>query len=244
MDRILEMARPLGIKVLEDAAHAIGTFYNGRPVGTLSDAAAFSFYANKNMTTTEGGALATADEELSNRVRSLTLHGMTRDGYKRYEAGGAWRYDIVEIGYKDNLPDPAAALGRRQLARLEWSIEERTRIARRYIANLRDLDQVVLPWFDERHRHPWHLFVIRVRDGAPVSRDEAIRLLAERGVQTSVHFIPVHTFTAYQKMGRWREGDFPIAERLSNSVISLPMFPEMTDDDVDYVCEALREALR
>jgi dTDP-4-amino-4,6-dideoxygalactose transaminase len=243
MDAIVAMARPHGIKVLEDAAHAIGTFYRGRAVGTLSDAAAFSFYANKNMTTGEGGALATADEELSNRVRSLTLHGMTRDGYKRYEAGGAWRYDIVEIGYKDNLPDAAAALGRRQLAKLEWSIEERTRIARRYIANLRGLEHLVLPWFDERNRHPWHLFVVRVREHAPVSRDEAIRLLAERGVQTSVHFIPVHTFTAYQQMGRWREGDFPVAERLSNSAISLPLFPDMTDADVDYVCEALREAL-
>ena len=243
MDAIVAMARPHGIKVLEDAAHAIGTFYRGRAVGPLSDAAAFSFYANKNMTTGEGGALATADEELSNRVRSLTLHGMTRDGYKRYEAGGAWRYDIVEIGYKDNLPDAAAALGRRQLAKLEWSIEERTRIARRYIANLRGLEHLVLPWFDERNRHPWHLFVVRVREHAPVSRDETIRLLAERGVQTSVHFIPVHTFTAYQQMGRWREGDFPVAERLSNSAISLPLFPDMTDADVDYVCEALREAL-
>lgn len=241
MDAINAIARPAGIKVLEDAAHAIGALYNGRSVGTLSDAAAFSFYANKNMTTGEGGALATADEELSNRVRSLTLHGMTRDAYRRYDAGGAWRYDVVEIGYKDNLPDPAAALGRRQLARLDWSIEERTRVAERYTANLRDLEHVVLPWFDERHRQPWHLFVIRIAESSPVGRDDVIRELAARGIQASVHFIPVHTFTAYRNLGRWREGDFPVAERLSASAISLPMFPDLTDAEVDDVCQALRE---
>ncbi len=243
MDAIGEIAKAHGIKVLEDAAHAIGAEYLGRRIGTISDAAAFSFYANKNMTTTEGGALATADEELSDRVRSLTLHGMTRDAYRRYDAGGAWRYDVTEIGYKDNLPDPAAALGRRQLAKLEWSIEERTRVVRRYTANLRSTDHVILPWFDERNRQPWHLFVIRIGDSSPVPRDEVIRGLAERGVQTSMHFIPVHTFTAYRRMGRWAEGDFPVAEKLSASAITLPMFPDMTDDDVDYVCNALEETL-
>lgn len=244
MDAINATARPRGIKVLEDAAHAIGACYRGRPVGLLSDATAFSFYANKTMTTAEGGALATADEEFSNRVRSLTLHGMSRDAYRRYDAGGAWRYDVLEIGYKDNLPDPAAALGRRQLARIDWSIEERTRIARRYIDNLRGLEHITLPWFDEQNRQPWHLFVVRLRQSSPAPRDEVIRRLAEAGVQTSVHFIPVHTFTAYQKMGRWQEGDFPIAEGLSASAISLPLFPDMTDADVDYVCEALHDIVR
>ena len=244
MDAIGEIAGAHGLKVLEDAAHAIGTEYLGRRIGTISDAAAFSFYANKNMTTTEGGALATADEELSERVRSLTLHGMTRDAYRRYDAGGAWRYDVTSIGYKDNLPDPAAALGRRQLARLEWSIEERTRVALRYTKNLGDMEHVVLPWFDERHRQAWHLYVVRIAESAPVERDEVIRALAAKGVQTSVHFIPVHTFTAYREMGRWNDGDFPVAEKLSAGAVSLPMFPDMTDEEVDYVCDALGDILR
>jgi len=244
MDAINAIARPRGIKVLEDAAHAIGTHYRGRPVGQLSDAAAYSFYATKNMTTGEGGALLTDDEALSERVRVLTLHGMTRDAWNRYDAGGSWRYDIVDFGFKDNLTDTAAALGRRQLARLDQFIEQRTRVAQRYFANLRDEPWLELPRFDERNRHCWHLFAVRVREGSPVGRDDVIRKLAEAGVGTSVHFIPLHLFTAYQRLGRWKEGDFPVAERIFHGTISLPMFPDLADTDVDEVCDALRAALR
>lgn len=243
MDEILALARPQGIRVLEDAAHAIGTLYRGRPVGSISDAAAFSFYATKNMTTGEGGALATHDEQLSERVRVLTLHGMTRDAWKRYDVGGSWRYDIVEFGFKDNLTDPAAALGRRQLARLEHFIEERTRVARRYFANLASEEHLVLPRFDEANRHAWHLFMVRVRETAPLSRDDFIRGLAERGIQTSVHFIPLHFFSAYRRLGRWQEGDFPVAEAIFRGAVSLPMFPDLTDAEVDDVCEAIRALL-
>src|SRR5262249_4780912 len=119
MDEIGAIARQHGLKVLEDAAHAIGSLYRGRTIGSISDATAFSFYANKNMTTGEGGALATDDEALSQRVRMLTLHGMSRDALRRYEAGGSWRYDVEEIGFKDNMTDTAAALGRTQLRKLD-----------------------------------------------------------------------------------------------------------------------------
>jgi dTDP-4-amino-4,6-dideoxygalactose transaminase len=244
MDAIVEIARPRGIKVLEDAAHAIGTLYRGRPVGSLSDAAAFSFYANKTITTGEGGALATEDEALSERVRSLTLHGMSRDAWKRYDVGGAWRYDIVEFGFKDNLTDIAASLGRTQLARIETFIEERTRIAQRYIANLRGEEHVILPEFAEENRQAWHLFMVRIRESSPVGRDDVIRRLAEDGIQTSVHFIPLHYFTAYKNLGRWNEGDFPVAERIFSGAISLPMFPDMTDNEVDEVCVSLRSIVR
>lgn len=244
MDAINAMAKAHGVKVLEDAAHAIGSIYHGRPVGTLSDAAAFSFYANKTITTGEGGALATDDQELSDRVRMLTLHGMSRDAWKRYGAGGSWRYDIAEFGFKDNLTDIAATLGRTQLRRIEEFIEGRTRVAQRYFANLRDEPLLTLPHFDEANRQPWHLFMVRVKnDESSVQRDEVIRQLNERGVGTSVHFIPLHLFTAYQKLGRWREGDFPVAERIFAGALSLPMFPAMTDAEVDDVCETLREIL-
>ncbi len=243
MDAINRIARQHKVKVLEDAAHAIGSFYKGRPIGKVSDAAAFSFYANKTITTGEGGALATDDEELSDRVRILTLHGMSKDAWNRYDAGGSWRYDIRELGFKDNLTDIAAALGRSQLRRLDAFIEGRTRVAQRYFANLRDEEHLSLPAFSEENRQPWHLFMIRVRESAPVRRDDVIRELAERGIGTSVHFIPLHYFTAYQKLGRWQKGDFPVAERFFAGEISLPMYPAMTDAEVDEVCQALREIL-
>jgi len=244
MDAITDIARRHGLKVLEDAAHAIGTRYKGTPIGVHGDAVAFSFYANKTMTTGEGGALASDDEEFSNRVRVLTLHGMTRDAWKRYDAGGNWRYDIVEFGQKDNLTDLAGALGRQQLNRLEGFIESRTRAAQRYFANLADEEHIILPHFGEDNRTAWHLFVIRIKDSSPVPRDEVIRQLAERGIQTSVHFIPLHYFTAYQKLGRWQKGDFPVAERFHEGAISLPMYADLTDEMVDEVSTALREILR
>ncbi|MBI2766513.1 MAG: DegT/DnrJ/EryC1/StrS family aminotransferase [Chloroflexi bacterium] len=244
MESIMGLARRHGLKVLEDAAHAIGTMYRGRPVGSLSDAAAFSFYANKTITTGEGGALATGDEELSARVRRLTLHGMSRDAYSRYGAGGTWRYDVEEFGFKDNLTDIAAALGRSQLRRLEHFIAERTRVAQRYFANLGDEEHLILPAFTEENRHPWHIFMIRVKESVPVSRDDVIRALAERGIGTSVHFIPLHYHTAYKKLGRWKQGDFPVAERFFEGEVTLPMYPELTNTEVDEVCQALREILR
>lgn len=243
MDAILAIARPRGIRVLEDAAHAIGAAYRGRPIGSIGDATAFSFYATKNITTGEGGALATFDEALSHRVRVLTLHGMTKDAWNRYDAGGSWRYDIIEFGFKDNLTDLAAALGRRQLAKLDRLTEARTRIAMRYIANLRDEPLLSLPAWDEANRHAWHIFMVRLDNRrSPVPRDDVIRRLAERGIGTSVHFIPLHYHTAYRRLG-YRPGQFPVAERIFEGAISLPLFPAMTDADVDYVCEALREIL-
>jgi dTDP-4-amino-4,6-dideoxygalactose transaminase len=243
MEAIMDIARRHGLRVLEDAAHAIGSASRGRPIGSIGDATAFSFYATKNITTGEGGALATDDEVLSQRVRELTLHGMTRDAWNRYDPGGSWRYDIVDFGFKDNMTDYAAALGRSQLKKLERFREARTRAAQRYFANLGDEEHLQLPAFDEANLQAWHLFVVRVRDSAPVGRDEVIRRLAARGIQASVHFIPVHTFQSYGGLGQWREGDFPVAEAASRRAISLPLFPSMTDHDVDTVSQALRDAL-
>ena len=244
MDEIMEIARRHGIRVLSDAAHSVGSMYHGRHVGSVADATAFSFYATKNMTTGEGGALATDDEALSERARVLTLHGITKDGWNRYAAGGTWRYDIAEFGFKDNLTDMAAGMGRRQLAKLDRLNEARTRIAQRYFANLRDEEHLILPGFDEQNHRAWHLFMVRVKnEQSPVQRDDVIIKLGERGIGTSVHFIPLHYFSAYQKLGYWQKGDFPVAERIFDGAISLPLYPEMTDEQVDHVCSALREIL-
>jgi dTDP-4-amino-4,6-dideoxygalactose transaminase len=244
MDAILEIARPRGIRVLEDAAHAIGAGYRGRPIGSIGDATAFSFYATKNITTGEGGALATNDAHLSERVRQLTLHGMTKDAWNRYDPGGSWRYDIVNFGFKDNMTDFAAALGRSQLAKLATFREARTRAVQRYFANLGREEHLQLPGFDERNQQAWHLFVVRLRGSSPVGRNDVIRGLGERGIQASVHFIPLHTFSAYRGLGEYREGDFPVAERASAAAITLPLFPSMTEEQVDEVCSALHDILR
>ncbi len=244
MDAILDIAERHSLKVLTDAAHSVGSNYRDRPVGSMGDATAFSFYATKNMTTGEGGALATNDQALSERVRVLTMHGITKDGWNRYTAGGTWRYDIAEFGFKDNLTDLAAALGRRQLKRLDEFNDRRARVVQRYFANLRDEEHVILPGFDEANHRAWHLFMVRIKnEHSPVQRDDVITELAARGIQTSVHFIPLHYFTAYQKLERWQKGDFPVAERIFEGAISLPLFPDMTDEQVDEVCHALREIL-
>ena len=244
MDAILDIAERHHLKVLTDAAHSVGSNYRDRRVGSMGDATAFSFYATKNMTTGEGGALATNDQALSERVRVLTMHGITKDGWNRYAAGGTWRYDIAEFGFKDNLTDLAAALGRRQLKRLDEFNDRRARVVQRYFANLRDEEHVILPGFDEANHRAWHLFMVRIKnEQSPVQRDDVITELAARGIQTSVHFIPLHYFTAYQKLERWQKGDFPVAERIFEGAISLPLFPDMTDEQVDEVCHALREIL-
>lgn len=244
MDAILDIAERHHLKVLTDAAHSVGSNYRDRRVGSMGDATAFSFYATKNMTTGEGGALATNDQALNERVRVLTMHGITKDGWNRYTAGGTWRYDIAEFGFKDNLTDLAAALGRRQLKRLDEFNDRRARVVQRYFANLRDEEHVILPGFDEANHRAWHLFMVRIKnEQSPVQRDDVITELAARGIQTSVHFIPLHYFTAYQKLERWQKGDFPVAERIFEGAISLPLFPDMTDEQVDEVCHALREIL-
>lgn len=244
MDKIMDVARANGVKVLEDAAHAIGASYRGRKIGAIGDATAFSFYATKNLTTGEGGALATDDQELSERVRMLTLHGMTRDAWGRYDAGGSWRYDVEELGFKDNLTDYAAALGRRQLLRLDEMTVRRTKIAHRYLNNLAEEEHLILPAGANAEGHAWHLFMIRLRDGAPIDRESLIRGLSERGIGTSVHFIPVHTFSVFRRMERWSNGDFPVAERIFSGAVSLPLFPDMTEAEVDEVCEVVRVLLR
>ena len=245
MDAITQLAEARGLVVIEDAAHATEAWYRGRKVGSMSAFTAFSFYATKNMTTGEGGAVASFDEAFSDRVRRLTLHGMSKDAWNRYDAGGSWRYDIVEFGFKDNLTDFAAALGRSQLAKLDQLTERRTALVQRYFENLCDAEHLILPRFSEENRQAWHLFVVRVRnESSPVPRDDVIRQLAARGIGTSVHFIPLHYHTAYRKLGHWRDGDFPVAEKAFEGAISLPLFPDMTIAQVDEVCEALREILK
>lgn len=243
MDPILEIGERRGIPVIEDAAHSLPASYKGRRIGSLSRATAFSFYATKNLTTGEGGMLTTEDVELARRCRRLSLHGISADGWKRYRLGGKWFYEVTDMGYKYNLTDVAAAMGIVQLEKLDAFDARRREIALAYTKRLGDLPDLALPCEPGHVRHAWHLFIVGLTGAARVSRETFIERLTDRGVGTSVHFIPAHLHPYYaEKLGH-RRGDFPRAEAAFDGAVSLPLYPAMTDDDVDYVVSAVRWAL-
>lgn len=240
---IMAYARPLGISVLEDAAHAVGTLDAGRWPGSFSDAAAYSFYATKNITSGEGGMLLTNREDIAERVRILSLHGMDRDAWKRYMQGGSWAYDVVEIGYKCNLPDMTAALGLSQLRKLSKLQARRDFLADLYIKSLASIPGIrpVGRFPQEPDRHSWCIFAVAVdEDVAGISRDRLIVELRARNIGTSVHFIPTHTFSAYRECKR---GDLTSTERIWRQIISLPLYPGMSESDIADVVAALKEII-
>jgi perosamine synthetase len=258
------------VPIVEDVAHAFPSpiaALGGRFAGTIGRAGAFSFYATKTITTGEGGMLVTDDEALASRARSMRLHGIGRDSWKRYTASGSWFYEIEAAGFKDNLTDLAAAIGLAQLARARELREARARIAARYLdalAGLAKAGNVTLPPSGTGDEHAWHLFVVRLGDGAVTgdvddqlpgvavlppplravasSRARAIDALRELGIGTSVHFIPLHLHPLYRSMG-YRPGQFPNAERAYAGAISLPIWPDMTVAQVDRVVDAANRVL-
>jgi dTDP-4-amino-4,6-dideoxygalactose transaminase len=245
MDAIGEIAGRHGLAVIEDAAHALPAAYKGRRVGTLSRATAFSFYATKNLTTAEGGMLTTDDDALAKRYRLLSLHGITSDGWKRYRLGGKWFYEVVAMGYKYNLTDIAAALGVVQLEKLDGFDARRQQLARTFSARLAKFDELQLPASPADMHHAWHLYIVGLRPGrARVTRQEFIDRLTERGVGTSVHFIPAHYHPYYGETLGYAKGAFPLAEAAYEGAVSLPLYPAMSDEDVEYVLDTVENALR
>jgi dTDP-4-amino-4,6-dideoxygalactose transaminase len=241
LDAIMAIARRRGIPIVEDAAHALPTRYRGRPIGSHGNLAAFSFYATKNMTTGEGGMLTGTPEQID-RARVLHLHGMSKDAARRYEKGGSWRYEILAAGFKYNMTDIQAALGRVQLKRLGAFHERRLQIVARYNEAFAGLDAIVtptvLPECDSAH----HLYVIRLRlEQMHIGRDAFITALNERGIGTSVHFIPLHIHPFYRDKYGYRPEDFPVAYDAFTRMLSLPLFSRMTDEQVDQVVAAVRE---
>jgi perosamine synthetase len=241
LDAIHEVASAHGIPVLEDAAHSLPAAYKGRRIGSLSRATAFSFYATKNLTTAEGGMLTTEDPDLAARYRRLSLHGITADGWKRYRLGGKWFYEVVEMGYKYNLTDIAAAMGLVQLDKLDEFDARRHAIARAFGEKLAGLP-LALPSEPAHARHAWHLYIVGLTPEAPITREQLIERLTQKGIGTSVHFIPAHLHPYYAAHLNHREGDFPRAEAAFKCAVSLPLYPAMTDEEVDYVASAVREA--
>ncbi|MEO8247697.1 MAG: DegT/DnrJ/EryC1/StrS aminotransferase family protein [Chloroflexota bacterium] len=232
-----------GARFIEDAAHALPADVRGTPTGRLGDAAAFSFYATKTMTTGgEGGMLVTDDDAMAARARLMRLHGISADAWNRYGAGGSWAYEVAEAGFKYNLTDLAAAIGLVQLARLDELAEARATIAARYDAAFGASSVVGLPPRRSGDRHAWHLYVIRLRlDELSIDRAEVIRRLGAAGIGASVHFIPLHLHPHYQRTYGYAAGDFPRAERLFEQSISLPIWPGMSPEEVDRVAASLLE---
>jgi dTDP-4-amino-4,6-dideoxygalactose transaminase len=227
---------------VEDAAHALPADVRGIPTGRLGDAAAFSFYATKTMTTGgEGGMLVTDDDAVADRVRVMRLHGISADAWNRYGPGGNWAYEVIDAGYKYNLTDLGAAIGLVQLERLEVLADARAAIAARYDAAFAD-SQLLLERPPRRNgdRHAWHLYVVRLNlDALTIGRGEVISRLGEAGIGTSVHFIPLHLHPHYQRRYGYKPGDFPVAERLFERSISLPIWPGMMSSQVDRVAATL-----
>jgi dTDP-4-amino-4,6-dideoxygalactose transaminase len=240
MNKINACAREYRITVIEDAAHALGATYCGRRVGTLGDMACFSFYPTKNISTGEGGMLTTQDPQLAQRVRVLSLHGISRDAWKRYGPDGSWRYDILDAGFKYNMTDLSAALGIHQLEKLPGFLRRRVELAEQYDHLLADLP-LKLPTALPNIESAWHLYPVQVRSSR-VSRDQLIATLRAHNIGTSVHFIPLHLMSYYQRRFGYQRGDFPVAESVFNRIVSLPFFPRMTDGDIERVGFAMRKA--
>lgn len=245
MDSLLAIARASNLRVVEDAAHSLPSDYNGRRIGSLGDITCFSFYATKTLTTGEGGMATTEDPDLADRMRILSLHGISRDAWKRYTAQGTWRYEILEAGYKYNLTDLQAALGLAQLAKCDAMCDHRARVAARYVRLLSPLGAFELPSLPAGREHAWHLFVLQLNPSAlRIGRDQLIEELKSRGIGTSVHFIPLHLHPLYRDSFGYRPGQFPEAEARFANALSLPIYPDMTSEEIDRVVEALADIAR
>jgi dTDP-4-amino-4,6-dideoxygalactose transaminase len=241
------------LAVIEDAAHAVGAEYDNRKIGASHHAhigdlqqhvVCFSFYATKNMATGEGGMIATAAGELAERMRRLSLHGMSRDAWKRYTGSGSWYYEVLEAGYKDNMTDVQAAIGVHQLKKLDGFIERRAHYARLYSEAFADLLEVETPQLHPGRRHAWHLYVIRLAlERLTIDRGRFIEEMRARNIGTSVHFIPVHLHPYYREQFGYQRGDFKRAEDLYDRIVSLPLYPGMTIHDVEDVINAVRDVV-
>ncbi len=241
MDPILESAAQFSVKVVEDAAHALPTLYKGRMVGSLGDITVYSFYVTKTLATGEGGMIVTANPEYAERMSVLRLHGMSRDVFDR---NSSWHYDVVAPGFKYNMTDMAAALGIHQLQKAESFQQRRAEIANLYTSNLNDLP-LTTPYQTDYSSHAWHLYVIQLDlENLTIDRKTFIERMAAAGIGTSVHFIPLHLQTYWRDRYALKAEDFPVALDVYNRAVSLPIYPCMSDDDVQRVIAQVRTILK
>jgi dTDP-4-amino-4,6-dideoxygalactose transaminase len=242
---IIDICKRHGIKVLHDAAHALPSRLAGRMIGTFDDATCFSFYANKTITTGEGGMLVTNVEEVYKRAKIMRLHGINRDIWDRYTMDTpSWEYDVVDAGFKYNMPDINAAIGLAQLEKAEDFHFERLRVAEFYLNKLKDLNSIDLPVVRVPMKdHSWHLFPIILNENARISRNDFIDKLFSLGIGTSVHYKPLHRMTYYRNRYDLSASDFPNTEKTWSGIVSLPIYPFMKKEELEYICKSIKEIL-
>jgi perosamine synthetase len=245
MEAIQDIAKRHGLRVIEDAAHSLPASYHGVRVGAISELTAFSFYATKTLTTGEGGMVTTDDDALAARIRMMRLHGIGRDAWKRYSAEGSWYYEVLDSGYKYNLTDIQSAIGIVQLAKCDSMNAARGQIAARYNKEFARERALQVPTVVDDRTSAWHLYVLRLNlEEISITRSEMIEKLKERGIGTSVHFIPLHMHPYYQRAYGYCADEFPVATKQYQRYLSLPIFPGMTSSQVDYVIESVLEIIK
>lgn len=243
MDEVLDIARRHNLRVIEDAACAVGSRYRGRPVGSFGDCAVFSFYAIKNMTTSEGGMLTTAGTELAEQVSVLRNQGMDANAWNRYAEGGMPFYTVSTPGFNYRMTDLQASIGLGQLPKLPAFNRRRAELAALYDAMFAELAAVEPPVVRTEVETNWYIYVIRLNEGCP-PRNEVVDRLRAKGIGTAVHYLPVHYHPYYRERYGFQRGDFPVAEAEFERIISIPLFPQMTEGDVERVVGAVRESVR
>lgn len=244
MKEITRIAKKYKLKIIEDAAHGIPTKYKNRIVGSFGNLTAFSFYATKNLTTGEGGML-TGPAKLVQKARLMSLHGMSRDAWKRYAVGGSWHYDVCVAGFKYNMTDIQASLGMSQLKKLSRFQKRREKIAAAYDKAFSKISSLQIPSDEKYGKHAWHLYVLRLQpERLNISRDRFIQELTARGIGTSVHFIPIHLHSYFKNKYGFKNNDFPTAYGEYLRMISLPLYPAMSGEDVSRVIASVSEIVR
>lgn len=245
MAAILAIAKQYGMKVVEDAAHALPTTCNGKLIGSLeSDVTVYSFYATKTITTGEGGMLVTSNPDIAKRCRVMRLHGISRDAFDRYTSTKpAWHYEVVAPGFKYNMTDIAASLGIHQLKKARQFQQQRAKMAAIYDEAFKKLPVILPPHATAEDVHAWHLYVIRLNDNAGMERDRFIELMAEKGIGCSVHFIPLHLHPYWSDLYQLTPGDYPSALKVYERAVSLPLYTRMTTADQNRVISAVQEIL-
>ena len=258
MDSICALAKDLNLKLMEDAAHALPTYYRSQKsddrsqsekkmVGSIGDVTCFSFYANKTITTAEGGMLCTDNDEIANRVKTMRLHGINSDIWDRFTNGASWEYDVVAPGFKYNMPDLNAALGVQQLKKASKFRDKRQAIARIYYQELNDIPGLTLPrLYCAMEDHSWYLFMVLIDPEKTINsmdRNQFITEMTKRQIGTSVHYKPLHLMTYYKKQYDLKPENFPNANRIFKQCVSLPMFSAMTEDQLEYVIASIKKIL-
>jgi perosamine synthetase len=245
MEAIMDMAKRHGLRVIEDAAHSLPASYRGIRIGTISELTAFSFYATKTLTTGEGGMITTANDDLATRIRLMRLHGIGRDAWKRYSSEGSWSYEVLDSGFKYNLTDIQSAIGLVQLTKCDSMNVARGQIAARYNNGFANARALQAPKVADDRTSAWHLYVLRLNlEEISITRSRMIEMLKERGISTSVHFIPLHMHPYYKKTYGYRDEDFPVASKQYERYLSLPIFSGMTSSQVDYVIKHVLEIIK